>query len=111
MSGGQRQRLSFAGLYIRAQFYKPLLILIDEPTSSLDEISEMEITRMIEELAEHSVTLVIAHRLKTIEHAIGIIDLSLLSEDKKITPYTPADLLERSNYYAQLMGGKLQLDS
>jgi ABC-type multidrug transport system fused ATPase/permease subunit len=111
MSGGQRQRLNFAGLYLRAHYYKPFLILIDEPTSSLDEISEAEITRMIEELAEHSVTLVIAHRLKTIEHAVGIIDLSLLSEGKTITPYTPVALLERSAYYAQLMHGAVQLDS
>lgn len=111
MSGGQRQRLNFAGLYLRAQFFKPFLILIDEPTSSLDDISEMEITRMIEELAEHSVTLVIAHRLKTIERAVGIIDLSLISEGKTITSYTPQDLLERSAYYAQLMRGTVQLDS
>lgn len=111
MSGGQRQRLNFAGLYLRAHYYKPLLILIDEPTSSLDEISEAEITRMIEELAEHAVTLVIAHRLKTIERAVGIIDLSLISEGEKIVPYKPADLLERSTYYAQLIRGNLQLDS
>ena len=84
LSGGQRQRLNFAGLYLRAHYYKPLLILIDEPTSSLDDISEMEITRMIEELAEHAVTLVIAHRLKTIEHAVGIIDLSLIGEEKRL---------------------------
>lgn len=111
LSGGQRQRLNFAGLYLRAQFYKPLLILIDEPTSSLDDISEMEITRMIEELAEHAVTLVIAHRLKTIENAIGIIDLSLIDEDKKITPLGQDILLRRSSYYTQLIHGNLQLDS
>lgn len=111
LSGGQRQRLNFAGLYLRAQYYKPLLILIDEPTSSLDDISEIEITRMIEELAEHSVTLVIAHRLKTIENAVGIIDLSLIGEEKKIMPYAPDVLAEKSTYYAQLIHGNIQLDS
>lgn len=111
LSGGQRQRLNFAGLYLRAQYYKPLLILIDEPTSSLDDISEMEITRMIEELAAHAVTLVIAHRLRTIERAVGIIDLSLIGEEKKITPYTPEILLDRSAYYAHLIHGNVQLDS
>lgn len=110
LSGGQRQRLNFAGLYLRAQYFKPLLILIDEPTSSLDDISEMEITRMIEELAEHAVTLVIAHRLKTVEHAVGIIDLSLIGEEKKIIPYKQDVLLERSNYYAQLIHGDVRLD-
>ncbi|MCL5436567.1 MAG: ABC transporter ATP-binding protein/permease, partial [Candidatus Dependentiae bacterium] len=66
LSGGQRQRLNFANLYLRAQTYKPSLILIDEPTSSLDEISEHKITDLISKLAEESLTLVIAHRLKTL---------------------------------------------
>lgn len=110
LSGGQRQRLNFAGLYLRAHYYKPLLILIDEPTSSLDDISEMEITRMIEELAEHAVTLVIAHRLKTVEHAVGIIDLSLIGEEKKIVPYKQDVLLGHSHYYAQLIHGDVRLD-
>lgn len=43
LSGGQKQRLNFANLYLRAKHYKPTVILIDEPTSSLDEISEKAI--------------------------------------------------------------------
>lgn len=111
ISGGQRQRLNFASLYLRAQHYKPLLILIDEPTSSLDELSEATITTMIEELAHTAVTLVIAHRLKTVEQATGIIDLSLLEQEKTITPYTRHTLLEKSEYYQRLTCGKVQLDS
>lgn len=111
LSGGQRQRLNFAGLYLRAHYYHPVLILIDEPTSSLDDISEIEITRMIEELSERAVTLVIAHRLKTIERAVGIIDLSLIHEDKTIRPYTLQALVDKSAYYAQLMQGTVRLDS
>ncbi|MDR3646343.1 MAG: ABC transporter ATP-binding protein [Candidatus Babeliales bacterium] len=110
ISGGQRQRLNFASLYLRAIYYKPLLVLIDEPTSSLDEISEFAITNMIEQLAKNSVTLVVAHRLKTIERAVGIIDLSLLQQDKNITIYTPSELLEHSEYYKELIQGKIQLD-
>lgn len=111
LSGGQRQRLNFASLYLRAQFYKPLVILIDEPTSSLDEISEAAITDMIVELAQHMVTLVIAHRLKTVENAVGLFDLSLLREEKEIIPYAPSDLVKRSEYYAKLVAGKIRLDS
>lgn len=110
-SGGQRQRLNFASLYLRAHYYKPLVVLIDEPTSSLDEISEAAITSMIQQLSQHSITLVVAHRLKTIEHAIGIIDLSLLKQEKTINVYSAADLYDHSKYYQELMHGKIQLDT
>lgn len=111
LSGGQRQRLNFASLYLRAQYYKPVLILIDEPTSSLDEISESAITQMIQELAQSAITLVIAHRLKTVQKAVGLIDLSLLDEDKSIKALKPEELEQRSEYYRKLIQGKMQLDS
>lgn len=110
LSGGQRQRLNFAGLYLRASYYKPSLILIDEPTSSLDELSETTITIMIQELATIAVTIVIAHRLKTIEQAIALIDLSLLKTAKEILPYSSDILLTKSLYYQQLIQGKITLD-
>jgi ATP-binding cassette subfamily B protein len=105
ISGGQRQRLNFAGLYLRACFYKPALILIDEPTSSLDEVSERAITQMIRELASHAITLVIAHRLNTLKDAVGLIDLSLLAESKEITIYTTDQLEQHSAYYRRLLQG------
>lgn len=111
LSGGQRQRLNFASLYLRAHFYKPVLILIDEPTSSLDEISEAAITTMITELAEFAITLVIAHRLKTVENAAGLIDLSLLDEEKDIIAYPAQELERKSPYYQKLIQGKVPLDS
>lgn len=110
LSGGQRQRLNFASLYLRSKYYKPAVILIDEPTSSLDELSEAAITKMIKELATDSITLVIAHRLKTIEDAFGILDLSLLNEEKNITPYNPSILLNKSVYYKELLQGKIQIE-
>jgi ABC-type multidrug transport system fused ATPase/permease subunit len=110
LSGGQRQRLNFASLYLRASFYKPLLVLIDEPTSSLDDISEAAITLMIERIAVNSVTLVVAHRLKTIQKAVGIIDLSLLHENKNINIYTMQELYKHSRYYQELTQGTLTLD-
>lgn len=109
LSGGQKQRLNFAALYLRAKFYQPALILIDEPTSSLDEISEMAVTSMIYELASTAITLVIAHRIKTIEQAVGLIDLSLLSESQKIHIYSPRELEDHSVYYRRLLQGVVQL--
>jgi ATP-binding cassette subfamily B protein len=111
LSGGQRQRLNFAGLYLRARYYNPSVILIDEPTSSLDEISESAITQMIFELSKSAATFVIAHRLKTIEHAIGLIDLSLLPYQKSIEVFSSDQLIKKSHYYQELLQGKVQLDS
>lgn len=109
LSGGQRQRLNFGNLYLRAKYYNPVLILIDEPTSSLDEISEKAITKMIEELAKNAITLVIAHRLKTVESAIGIIDFSLIPESKDIKIYKPQELKLESSYYRNLISGKISI--
>jgi ABC-type transport system involved in cytochrome bd biosynthesis fused ATPase/permease subunit len=92
-------------------FYKPILILIDEPTSSLDEVSEASITAMITELATFAITLVIAHRLKTVKDAVGLIDLSLLSSEQEIKVYTSQELEQRSEYYQCLCQGKVCLDS
>jgi ABC-type multidrug transport system fused ATPase/permease subunit len=111
LSGGQRQRLNFAGLYLRARYYDPLLILIDEPTSSLDEVSERAITTMISYLAEHALTLVIAHRLKTLETAQGILDFSLLEEEKDFTFYTREELAQKSVYYRKLIQGDITIET
>lgn len=110
LSGGQRQRLNFAGLYLRAKHFQPSLILIDEPTSSLDEISEMAITKMILELAQIAVTFVVAHRLKTLEEAVAILDSSLIDSDKDLNFYSRSDLKSKSQYYQDLMAGKAKLD-
>jgi ABC-type multidrug transport system fused ATPase/permease subunit len=111
LSGGQRQRLNFAALFLRASYYNPDLILIDEPTSSLDEISEAKITAMLSKLATSAVTLVIAHRLKTVAEAAGLIDLSLLSKTEEVRAYSPQELKTKSEYYRQLMEGNVALDS
>lgn len=103
LSGGQRQRLNFASLYLRALYYRPVLILIDEPTSSLDSVSEAAITAMIQELAQHALVLVIAHRLGTIASAAGLIDFSLLPLHKKIAVHQTGQLEQLSTYYRHLV--------
>jgi ATP-binding cassette, subfamily B, bacterial len=109
LSGGQRQRLNFASLYLRAKFYNPVLVLIDEPTSSLDEISEQAITALINELASLSIVLVVAHRLVTIANARGIIDMSNVTT-LPLTPLTKSELLQTSQYYQDLNNHKASLD-
>jgi ATP-binding cassette subfamily B protein len=67
VSGGEKQRLSIA----RALLRRPQLLVFDEATSSLDSITEEEITRTIREVAgnQEAITVLIAHRLSTIMHA------------------------------------------
>lgn len=110
LSGGQRQRLNFAGLYLRARYFQPSLVLIDEPTSSLDELSENAITQMILELSNQALTLVVAHRLKTLEQAQAILDSSLFNQNKNIQFYTRSELTKHSQYYRDLLEGRAVLE-
>jgi ABC-type multidrug transport system fused ATPase/permease subunit len=99
LSAGQRQRINFINLYLRALFYKPYVILIDEPTSNLDSTSEQTITNMITSLAQDSTTFVITHKLQTITKAHSLIDFSLLCKEKIIQPYKHNTLRKKSIYY------------
>jgi ATP-binding cassette subfamily B protein len=67
VSGGEKQRLSIA----RALLRKPQLLVFDEATSSLDSLTEEEISHTIRSVAESrdAVTILIAHRLSTVMHA------------------------------------------
>lgn len=110
LSVGQRQRLNFASLYLRTKYYKPLLVMIDEPTSSLDEVSEQAITDMIEEIAATSLVFVIAHRLNTLESAVALLDCSLMEQEKDLKFYSRDELKNRSVYYQKLMRGEVAIE-
>lgn len=96
VSGGEKQRLSIA----RALLRKPSLLVFDEATSSLDSITEEEISNTVKSLSENKnqVTIMIAHRLSTIMHADKIFCL----EKGKITEFGKHDdlLAQKGLYYA-----------
>jgi ABC-type multidrug transport system fused ATPase/permease subunit len=67
VSGGEKQRLSIA----RALLRRPLLLVFDEATSSLDSLTEEEISQTIRDIgaSRDAITILIAHRLSTVPHA------------------------------------------
>jgi ATP-binding cassette subfamily B protein len=109
VSGGERQRLSIA----RALLRRPHLLVFDEATSSLDSITEEEISQTIRDVnrAEDAITILIAHRLSTIMHA----DRIYVLERGRIVEEGRHDTLldERGLYYAmwrQQVGERRRLD-
>ncbi len=95
LSGGQRQRIAIARAILKDA---PVLIL-DEATSSLDTESERYIQVALEELMKNRTTLVIAHRLSTVEHADKII---VLDQGNIIEMGNHETLLANNGHYAKL---------
>ncbi len=95
LSGGQRQRLSIARAFLKDA---PILIL-DEPTSSVDATTEHQIFASLDRLARGRTTLVISHRLATVRRADRIV---VLGGGRVVEHGTHATLLARGGAYAGL---------
>ncbi|WP_250469547.1 ABC transporter transmembrane domain-containing protein [Caballeronia sp. GAFFF2] len=95
LSGGQRQRIAIA----RAILKNPPILLLDEATSALDAASERLVQKALDNAAHNRTTLVIAHRLATVQQADRIV---VLEQGRIVAQGRHAELLLSSPLYAQL---------
>ncbi|MDB2675252.1 ABC transporter ATP-binding protein/permease [Flavobacteriales bacterium] len=95
LSLGQRQLISF----LRAYVTQPKILVLDEATSSIDSESESLIQRSTEKLTKGRTSIVIAHRLATIQNATKIL---LLDDGKVIEEGTHSELISLNNKYKLL---------
>lgn len=95
LSAGQRQLLSFA----RTLVYDPVILVLDEATANIDTETESLITKALEVLMEGRTTIMVAHRLSTIQHADNII---VLDHGQIMESGTHQELLQQDGVYKKL---------
>ena len=93
LSGGQKQRISIARVFLK----NPPILILDEATSSLDNESERQIQRSLDELSRNRTTITVAHRLSTVRNAQEIL---VVTDDGIVERGTHEELLRIGGIYA-----------
>jgi ATP-binding cassette, subfamily B, bacterial MsbA len=96
LSGGEQQRLCLA----RALLRQPQLLILDEPTSSLDSHAEQQVKLALEATVQGRTAIIIAHRLSTIKQVDRIL---VLRDGSLVEEGTPAELLEKQGEYYRMV--------
>ncbi len=101
LSGGEKQRISIARAFLR----NSKIILLDEPTSSLDSETENKIQIALKKLIENKTTIVIAHRLSTIQNANKIF---VVDNGNVVSTGTHNELLNNSSIYTNFYNKQIK---
>ncbi len=103
LSGGQRQRIAIA----RALYMDPKILIFDEATSALDTQSERHIIETIERVSKDRITIIVAHRLSTIE---GVDKIAVLKSGRILCFGPPEILMKDCPAYRRLLGKNEEWD-
>lgn len=95
LSSGQRQLISF----IRAYVHQPQILILDEATSSIDSESEALIKHATEVLTKNTTSIIVAHRLSTIQNADKIL---VIDKGRVVEEGNHFELLQKEGYYKKL---------
>lgn len=95
LSGGQKQRISIARIFLK----NPEILILDEATSALDNITEKLIQQSFDELSKGKTTILIAHRLTTVQNADKII---VLGKEGIIEQGSHNELMNKKGYYYKM---------
>ena len=104
LSGGQKQRLSIARVFLK----NPPILILDEATSALDNTTEIMIQRALDELCKGRTTLVVAHRLSTIQNADQI---AVIAGGRIVEQGSHAELMKLGGMYADLYRLQFERDA
>ncbi|KAF4550873.1 ABC transporter-like protein 13 [Elsinoe fawcettii] len=99
LSGGQKQRIAIARALIRS----PDILLLDEYTSALDAHSERDVKQAVDNATKDRTTIVVAHRLSTVQHANRIV---VLDHGKIVEVGTHAELVSNAGIYASMVAAQ-----